>query len=147
MFSALLESGVDPDPEVRREATEAAARMVAAREEERKQIEEERLVALRELMDGYEVDDLTAEAGEPRASGKRGRKKAAGTGKPVFPQVRGGSQGAGENDGEFFRRSKRLVNRDIPVERATEHGHGELAEKAEGLGELVTQVFGEAPDT
>jgi hypothetical protein len=36
MFSALLESGVDPDAEVRREATEAAARMVAAREEERK---------------------------------------------------------------------------------------------------------------
>jgi hypothetical protein len=33
-------------------------------------------------MGGYEVDDLTAEVGEPRASGKRGRKKAVGTASP-----------------------------------------------------------------
>jgi hypothetical protein len=36
MFTALLESGVDPHPEVRREVREKATEMVAAREKNRK---------------------------------------------------------------------------------------------------------------
>jgi hypothetical protein len=151
MFSPYLESGVEPDPEVRREAQEEAARMVAAREEEREQIEKERLESLRELLGDYEVDDLVAGTGEP--SGKRGRKKGArtGMGRPAFPQVGAGEEGVGESDGEFFRRSKRLMNR--AAERATKHGVAKGSAKtpkvmraavaARVAAELSREAFGE----
>jgi hypothetical protein len=60
----------------------------------------------RELLGGYQVGDLIAGTGDPRAGKGKGRgkaKKTKGTGKPAFPQAKGG-EGEKESDAQFFSR-------------------------------------------